>query len=85
MTQWEKMEKMEEKKTVKEVKKLSESGAHLYCNIPVHTRKPAVWVYSVLWCAKINYCTRTHSTRFGNTVGFPVPVLNPICGWGCNT
>lgn len=33
--------------------------------------------YSVLQCVKIQYCTHTHSTRFGNTVGISVPVLNP--------
>ena len=29
-------------------------------------------------CAKIHYCTRTRVTRFGNTMGLPAPVLNPI-------
>ena len=26
------------------------------------------------WCAKVRY--RTHVTRFGNTTGLPIPVLN---------
>ena len=28
-------------------------------------------------CAKIQNRTRTRGTRFGNTAGIPVPVLNP--------
>jgi len=28
-------------------------------------------------CAKIQYRTRTRGTRFGNTAGLPVPMLNP--------
>jgi hypothetical protein len=35
-----------------------------------------VWVCSVVQCAKIQYCTHTHVTCFGNTMGLPVPVLN---------
>ena len=31
-----------------------------------------VWVHGVLWCAKVQYCT-----RFGSTVGKHVPVHNP--------
>jgi hypothetical protein len=31
----------------------------------------------VLQCVETQYCTRTRDTRFGNTAGLPVPVLNP--------
>ena len=30
------------------------------------------------WCAKIQNCTHTHSTHL-ETLGIPVPVLNPMC------
>ena len=46
-----------------------------------------VRVHGVLRCAKIQNRTRTRITRFGNTAGLPVPVLNPSCGCGgghCN-
>ena len=43
----------------------------------MHTRKPAVRVRGMLRCAEIYYRTRTRATRFGNTAGFSVPVLNP--------
>ena len=32
---------------------------------------------SMLWCAKIQYCTHTHGPRFGSTAGLPIPVQNP--------
>ena len=43
----------------------------------MNTRDTAARVYGVSRCAKIQYRTRTRVTRFGNTAGFPVPVLNP--------
>ena len=30
-----------------------------------------------VWCAKIQYCTHTYITCFGNTMGIPIPVWNP--------
>jgi hypothetical protein len=48
----------------------------------VHTRDTAVQVRGVLRCAKNQNCTHTHVTRFGNTAGLPVPVLNPR--YGCS-
>ena len=39
---------------------------------------PRVRVRGVVRCDKIKYRTRTRVTRFGNTVGFSIPVLNPI-------
>ena len=44
----------------------------------MHTRDTAVWVHSMPRCAKIHYRTCTHTTCFGKSVGFPVPVPNPI-------
>jgi hypothetical protein len=49
----------------------------LYCNIPVNTRDTAARVRGVLRCAKVHYRTRTRTTRFGNTAGFPIPVTSP--------
>jgi len=43
----------------------------------VNTCNTVVRVHSVPWCAKIQNRTHTHSTRFGNTAGIPIPVLNP--------
>ena len=45
--------------------------------LPVSTRNTAVRVCGMLRYAKIEYRTRTRDTRFGNTAGLPVPVLNP--------
>ena len=39
-----------------------------------------VQVHGVLWCAKIQNHTRTCGTHFGNTVGIPIPILNPTEG-----
>jgi hypothetical protein len=47
------------------------------CNLPIHTRNTTVRVHGMPWCAKIDYCTRTHTTRFGKPVGFPIPVPIP--------
>jgi hypothetical protein len=47
-------------------------------NKPVNTRNTTVQVHSVLWCAKNQNCTCTHTTHFGNTMGLPIPALNPI-------
>ena len=47
-------------------------------NKPVNTHDTAVQVHGVSWCAKNQNHTRTHCTHLGNTVGLPVPVLNPI-------
>ena len=44
---------------------------------PVNTRNTVVWVCSVSQCAKIQNHTHTHGTHFGNTVGIPIPILNP--------
>ena len=46
----------------------------------MNTRDTAVRVCGMLRCAKICYRTRTHATRFLNTTGLPIPVLNPRCG-----
>ena len=48
------------------------------CGVPATPQ----YGYSVLWCAKIQNCTCTCGTHFGNTVGIPIPVLNPSdnCG-----
>jgi len=46
-----------------------------YCNKPMNTRDTVAWVHCVLWCAKIQYCTCV--TRFGNTTGLPIPMVNP--------
>ena len=43
----------------------------------MNTRNTAVRVRSILRCAKVHYHTRTRVTRFKNTAGLPVPVLNP--------
>ena len=43
----------------------------------MNTRDTAVRVRGMLRCAKICYRTRTRATRFLNTAGLPVPVLNP--------
>jgi hypothetical protein len=43
----------------------------------MNTCNTAVQVHGVLRCAKIQYCTHTHVTHFGNTVGLPVPALKP--------
>ena len=72
VTQWKKKEKQ-----WKNVQKMQWKLCLLYCNIPVHTREPTVWVHGVPQCAEIYYRTRTHATHFGNTAGFSVPVLNP--------
>ena len=58
-----------------------------YCNEPVNTHDTAIWVHSVLWCAKNQNCTHTHDTHFRFTTGLPVPVFNPNSGhyevyWG---
>ena len=52
-------------------------GSPMQYNIPMKTRNTVVRVRGVLRCAKIQYRTRTRDTRFGNTAGFSVPVLNP--------
>ena len=36
-----------------------------------------VQLHSVLQCAKIQNCTHTCGTHFGNTAGIPIPILNP--------
>ena len=46
-------------------------------NKPVNTRDTAVRVRGVSRCTKNQNRTRTRGTRFGNTAGLPVPVLNP--------
>ena len=43
----------------------------------MNTRNPMERVRGISRCAKIHYRTRTHATRFGITVGLPVPILNP--------
>ena len=43
----------------------------------MYTHDTAVWVRSVLWCAKMHYRTHTRITRSGITVGLPVPVPIP--------
>ena len=48
--------------------------------IPVHTRDTAGTGYGMPRCAKIDYRTRTRTTRFGKPAGFPVPVANPNSG-----
>ena len=45
--------------------------------IPVNTRYTTVRVRSVLRYAKVQHCTCTRGTHFGNTSGKPVPVQNP--------
>jgi hypothetical protein len=45
--------------------------------LPVNTRNTAVRVRGILRCAKVHYRTHTRGTRFKNTAGLPVPVLNP--------
>ena len=44
----------------------------------MNTRNTAVRVRGILRCAKVHYRTRTRVTRFKNTAGLPVPVLNPM-------
>ena len=52
--------------------------AHLcHTTIPVNTHDTMVRVRGVSRCAKVQHRTRTRGTRFGNTVGKPVPVRNP--------
>jgi hypothetical protein len=51
--------------------------------LPVNTRNTAVRVRGILRCAKVHYRTRTRGTRFKNTAGLPVPVLNPSSVTGC--
>ena len=72
-----------QKKTRKHGKKLVLKQQKLslpYCNVPVHTRDTALRVRGVSRSAKNQNRTRTRDTRFGNTAGKPVPVLNPIYG-----
>ena len=47
--------------------------------IPVHTHDTAGTGSGMPRYAKVDYCTCTRATRFGNTAGFSVPVLNPNC------
>ena len=44
----------------------------------MHTRDTTIRIRGVLRCAKTYYHTHTRTTCFGNTMGFSVPVLNPI-------
>ena len=48
----------------------------------MHTRDTAVQVRGLLWSAKNQNCTCTRCTHLGNTVGLPIPVLNPKCTKG---
>ena len=50
-------------------------------NLPVHTCDTVVWVHGMPQCAKIDYHTHTHTTRFGKPMGFPVPMLNLTNLW----
>ena len=50
---------------------------YTYYNKPVRTCDTAAQVCGVLQCGKNQNRTRTRVTRFGNTAGLPVPVLNP--------
>ena len=43
----------------------------------MNTHDTAVQVCGTPQCAKVHYRTRTHATRFGNTMGLPIPILNP--------
>ena len=43
----------------------------------MHTRDTAIRVRGMPRCVEINYPTRTHDTRFGNTAGKPVTVAIP--------
>jgi hypothetical protein len=54
-------------------------------NIPMNTQDTMVRVHGILRCAKIHYHTRTRVTRFGNTVGLPIPVFNPNEYYGTGT
>ena len=45
--------------------------------IPANTRDTAVKVCGCVAVSKYGYRTRNRDTRFGNTAGFPIPVLNP--------
>ena len=45
--------------------------------IPMHTHNTVVWVYHILWSAKVQYHTWTHSTCFGKIMAIPVPIPNP--------
>jgi hypothetical protein len=40
---------------------------------------PQVQVGGVAQCGKIQHCTCTHTTHFGNTTGLPIPVPNHSC------
>ena len=40
-------------------------------------------VHGVLRYAKVQHCTHTCSTHFGNTTGKPVPMQNPRCSENC--
>ena len=46
-------------------------------NKPMNTHDTVAWVCSAPQCAKNQNHTHTHDTHFGNTAGFPIPVLNP--------
>lgn len=45
--------------------------------IPVRTHDTAGTGSGMPRYAKVDYRTRTCTTRFGNTAGFSVPILNP--------
>jgi len=47
----------------------------------VSTHNTTAQVRGVSWCGKNQNHPCTHDTRFKNTAGLPVPILNPICTW----
>jgi len=57
-------------------KKIIKNSDYL-TNIPTNTCNTMAWVHGVSQCAKIQNHTCSHGTCFGNTMGIPVPVLNP--------
>ena len=57
--------------------KTAKNYSHHRVMIPMHTRDTAGMGHGMPQCAKIDYRTRTCTTRFGKPVGFPVPVANP--------
>jgi len=50
-------------------KKIIKNSDYL-TNIPTNTCNTMAWVHGVSQCAKIQYCTHTCMTHFGNTTGF---------------
>ena len=66
------------KKTQEKMRKKSKNEVHLAVIYPWNTHDTMVWVHGMLQCAKTQHHTCTHDTHDPITVGFPVPMSNPM-------